>query len=275
MESCQALGLSCPQTLAYDPNRPLSEYPLPCVVKLRRGNGAKGVYYASTYDELKRIAQKCVNDYELKPGRYPIIQEQVPGEGWGVSFLYWRGEALAHFTHRRLREKTLTGGTSTARISASNDRLVDIAKRLLDCANWHGLAMVEFKYDPDTQRGWAIEINPRLWGSIALAVRAGVDFPYWLYLASTQGPQAVRPLVVSQQQGVLSRWYIGELIYALQQLMRRRPSKAGRALWPFPLAELEDVPLDDPGAFCGESIYYLKQFVVSASLNPEQRGMVG
>src|SRR5262249_49191106 len=52
--------------------------------------------------------------------------------------------------------------------------------------------MVEFKYDPATGRSWLMEINPRLWGSVALAIDAGVDFPYGLFCVATDadpGPQ--------------------------------------------------------------------------------------
>ena len=37
-----------------------------------------------------------------------------------------------------------------------------------------------------------MEINPRLWGSVALAINTGVDFPYGLYSVATAadpGPQ--------------------------------------------------------------------------------------
>ena len=53
------------------------------------------------------------------------------------------------------------------------------AEKLLVALNWHGVAMVEFKLDPDGQH-WLMEINPRFWGSLALAIDAGVDFPMGL-----------------------------------------------------------------------------------------------
>jgi protein-tyrosine-phosphatase len=37
--------------------------------------------------------------------------------------------------------------------------------------------MVEFRVDPETGRFWLMEINGRFWGSLPLAIFAGVDFP--------------------------------------------------------------------------------------------------
>jgi predicted ATP-grasp superfamily ATP-dependent carboligase len=37
--------------------------------------------------------------------------------------------------------------------------------------------MVEFKYDPNLRNFLIIEVNPRYWGSLPLAVMSGVDFP--------------------------------------------------------------------------------------------------
>jgi predicted ATP-grasp superfamily ATP-dependent carboligase len=41
--------------------------------------------------------------------------------------------------------------------------------------------MVEFKVDPRDNKPKLMEINPRFWGSLPLAIYSGVDFPYLLY----------------------------------------------------------------------------------------------
>ncbi len=204
----------------------------PLVVKLRRGNSAKGVYYPASPAEAVQLCTTLIEQYDLSPDRYPVVQERVAGEGWGVSCLYWEGEHIASFTHRRLREKTATGGTSTLRVSASNPELESYAHRLLGEMNWHGLAMVEFKYNPAARQGWFIEINPRLWGSIHLAVTAGVDFPALLYQAATQGPDKARQHAREPKQGIVARWYLGDAIVAAGELMHLHPLNALRALGP-------------------------------------------
>jgi protein-tyrosine-phosphatase/predicted ATP-grasp superfamily ATP-dependent carboligase len=120
----------------------------------------------------------------------PVLeQEYVPGTGAGVECLYRHGQLLWCFRHERVHELPLAGGASTYRRSVPADGpLVADAIRLLDSLAWHGVAMVEFKH---TSAGdwWLMEINPRLWGSLALALDAGVNFPAGLWsLACGENP---------------------------------------------------------------------------------------
>lgn len=271
----QKFHLPIPKTVLYDPECSFNDIPFPVVLKLRRSNSAKGVFYPTTREDIHTVATQCILKYKLSPERFPIIQEKVTGEGWGVSCLYWEGKRLAFFTHKRLREKTLTGGTSTARISLRNPIIEEIAFKLLDTIEWHGLAMVEFKFNPDTQEAWIIEVNPRLWGSIYLAVISGVDFPAWLYLAATKGPKPVKELFKGQCEGVIARWYLGEIIYAIQMIQKGKIKEALKCMSPFPLNHLDDFHLDDPGAFIGELVYYATSFLRNKNLNPECEGMLG
>ena len=48
--------------------------------------------------------------------------------------------------------------------------LADAGTYLPDELDWHGFAMVEFKYDPYDGRSKYIEIDLRFWGSLPLAV---------------------------------------------------------------------------------------------------------
>ena len=102
-----------------------------------------------------------------------------------------------------MREIDLRGGRSTAAVSASCDpRLVDSAGRMLGALGWHGVAMAEFKWDETSNQFWLLEINGRFWGSLPLALAAGVDFPYYLYqLAVGQTPEPA----ASYAEGVLAR----------------------------------------------------------------------
>lgn len=245
------------------------------VVKLRRGNSAKGVFYPPSAPQVVETCARLIEQYHLPPQRYPIVQQRVSGEGWGVSCLYWEGQRLASFTHRRLREKTATGGTSTLRVSARNPRMEEAAHSLLDALEWHGLAMVEFKYDAPSGQPWLMEINPRLWGSIHLAVASGVDFPAWLYLAATQGPSSVKALARPGREGVVARWYLGDLIAAAGELKRLRVLRALRMALPGGADTYDDWHWDDPAAFFGQAAHYLTAFLRSRSLNPVQEGMLG
>lgn len=109
-----------------------------------------------------------------------LEQEYVAGKGVGAEFLFNRGRKVWHFVHEREHEFPLSGGASSYRksIAAPAELLAD-AEKLLMALNWHGVAMVEFKVDSNG-RHWLMEINPRFWGSLALCIDAGVDFPMGL-----------------------------------------------------------------------------------------------
>jgi predicted ATP-grasp superfamily ATP-dependent carboligase len=72
---------------------------------------------------------------------------------------------------------------------------------------WHGVAMVEFRITPDGTP-YLMEINTRFWGSLQLAVNAGVDFP-WLLYQITCGSQ-VMP-VSDYRTGIRLYWLLGNL----------------------------------------------------------------
>jgi predicted ATP-grasp superfamily ATP-dependent carboligase len=245
------------------------------VVKLRRGNSSKGVFYPKSKQAVIKKTNTLIKQYQLSKDRYPIIQDKIDGDGWGVSCLYWEGERITSFTHKRLKEKIKTGGTSTLRISEHNHVLEEYAFAILDKMNWHGLAMVEFKYNENSKQGWFIEVNPRLWGSLHLAVSSGVDFPKLLYLAATKGVSAAKEEVLPQKEGIIARWYMGDIIMSVSSLLDLKPINAIKSLLPGHCDTYDDINRDDLGAFAGEFAGYLSTFLSSRSLNPEKEGMLG
>jgi predicted ATP-grasp superfamily ATP-dependent carboligase len=64
-----------------------------------------------------------------------------------------------------------------------------------------------------------MEVNGRFWGSLQLAIDAGVDFPA-LLLAAAEG-EPVTP-VVEYRSGVRSRWWWGDVDHLIARLRRSR-----------------------------------------------------
>lgn len=247
------------------------------VIKLRKGNSSKGVFYSTGKEELLRSVEKIIEEYSLSEGRYPVVQEYVSGDGWGVSCLYWEGKRVASFTHKRLREKLESGGTSTLRQQCDNRLLEEMAHDLLDSLKWHGLAMVEFKYDSSTKKGWFIEINPRMWGSISLSISSGVHFPYLLYLCAVKGPETAFEALskTTIHKNLVARWYLGDLIIAAQKLKQLNLISAFKHMLPGGADCYDDFSFNDAGAFIGEIGYYGYQFLKHRSMNPLGESVVG
>ena len=137
-----------------------------------------------------------------------MIQEFIPGSGAGIFCLFNKGKPIIFFAHKRLREKPPQGGVSVLSESASpNPDLQNQAEKLLSGANWHGVAMVEFRIAEDGT-AYLMEVNTRFWGSLQLAVDAGVDFPA-LLVSNEFGLCLKAP--VAYKVGQRLRWLLGDL----------------------------------------------------------------
>lgn len=204
--------------------------PFPIVLKpchaMATSNGRRetaAVRYASCAGDLEMILS---SDSSLP--KYPVlIQERIPGQAFGIFTLYERGRPLTFFAHKRLREKPPSGGVSVVSETVSVDpHMRLLTQGLLDSLAWHGVAMAEFKVTPEGTP-YLLEVNARFWGSLQLAVDAGVDFPWLLYQLARGGPI---DSVAGYQVGIRNRWLLGDLdsLYiglkggeALRQKLRR------------------------------------------------------
>jgi predicted ATP-grasp superfamily ATP-dependent carboligase len=204
--------------------------------------------------------------------RYPsLIQQRIVGNGVGTFVLFDRGRIVAEFAHRRLREKPPSGGASVLSESVAVDpRWRDEAARLLSPLGWHGVAMIEYKEDARTGERFLMEINGRFWGSLQLAIDAGVDFPYLTCALARADSVEPPPYVV----GLRNRWIFGDLDHLLLRLARSRaaldlpdeaPSKA-RVLIDFlklaqPGLRYEVVSADDWRPF----VHQLREYVTGTA----------
>ncbi len=193
-----------------------------------------------------------------------LIQEYVPGQGQGVFCLFDRGRPHSFFSHRRLREKPPSGGVSVLSESVPlPPEMAAAAQRILSHVGWHGVAMVEFKVTP-AGTPYLIEVNGRFWGSLQLAIDAGIDFPYLLYrLAMDQPTLPANGFAVGRR----SRWLLGDLDH-LYLTLKANGLEAGvaaklRALREFlvmfdPRLRYEINRLDDLRPFLFELRHYFR-----------------
>jgi predicted ATP-grasp superfamily ATP-dependent carboligase len=159
--------------------------------------------FTVTYAADPASLRERVAPFEGRTGL--LLQRWLPGEGHGVEVLAHEGRILAAFQHHRLREVPVTGGASSLRESVPLDPvLYEHASRLLGELRWTGLAMVEFRVTPHGPE--LMEINGRVWGSLPLAVRAGMDFPAMLADLLMDGPpRADTPPATIYRTGVRAR----------------------------------------------------------------------
>jgi len=185
----------------------------PAVIKACEESGS--VNYANNETELiSKYKKECIRyGNQVNSGLLPIVQEYVKGEARGFFGLFKDGKRLATFAHKRIHEYPITGGPSTMAVSIKDPRLEKIGCKILKKLNWTGVAMVEFKYDPIEKRYVLIEINPKFWGSLALSLACGINFPY-LDCKMALGEPITH--VNQYKEGLKFRWmFPGEVLFIL------------------------------------------------------------
>jgi predicted ATP-grasp superfamily ATP-dependent carboligase len=195
----------------------------PVVVKPGRSLVKLDGAYVKTSVHVLHSREELIQLYRRTPYlRYPsLIQERIEGPGQGVFGLFDHGRPCALFAHRRIREKPPSGGVSVLRESIPLSKpMRDYAVSLLEHVKWHGVAMVEFKVDRVTGAPMLMEINGRFWGSLQLAMDAGLNFPYLLYQMAKESPVAVPDN--AYRVGTKSRWLLGDLDHLLLRLTKSR-----------------------------------------------------
>lgn len=213
LEQARLSGVPTPEFTLFQSSAELTDIKLsyPCVLKpcLSRIYTTDG-WIATSVKLLhseQDLQEELASASYLKS--YPfMIQEFIPGIGAGVFCLYHQGKAVTFFAHRRLREKPPQGGVSVLSESVMVDpTLARYARQILDQVNWQGVAMVEFRVTPEG-KPYLMEVNTRFWGSLQLAIDAGVDFPALLAQAEL-GIAFTAP--DKYRVGTRLRWLLGDL----------------------------------------------------------------
>jgi predicted ATP-grasp superfamily ATP-dependent carboligase len=214
LSRAEKLGIPTPRSLAVnsddDLRRAIAEIGLPSVLKPARSWAAReggGGRIASL--PIRSMSQAYAAwHYISGHGITADLQQWVPGRRDAVSIFMADGEIWTRFAQTSHREYPRLGGVSV--LSESIPPLADIcqpAEALVREIGLEGYSMVEFRRD-DQGRPVLMEVNPRLGGSLGLALRCGVDFPTLLHAWAT-GRSFQR--IDSYRVGRRSRWLTGDV----------------------------------------------------------------
>jgi predicted ATP-grasp superfamily ATP-dependent carboligase len=229
VELARRVGLGAPESHAPESDEELrrvaERIAYPCVLKPRSGHGAGFLAIVGSAGELLSRVASWPRSRDPVYDRRPLIQELVPGEIHDVNVLMRHGEPRAAQTQRRVHMLPASGGPGILSETTWEPELRDAAVALLRSVGWHGPAQVELKRDARDGTARILDVNPRFWGTLDLAIRAGVDFPGLTCRLAIDGD--VEP-VFEYRVGLRFRWPIPHgLRYARQQ------SRPWRAAWAF------------------------------------------
>lgn len=276
-------GLQTPRT--YHPND-LAEVPryldmvveYPVVIKTRRGNSGKGVVIAGNREEAHEAYVALVKQAGLPAGKLPLIQEFVSGKPCGSCFLAREGRIIACFTEEYLRCKERGFGTSVIRSPAALPALAKATERLVATLGWTGIGHIDFILDSKNDEPVFLELNPRFWGALSMAIANGYDFPRALVELVTCGtvdPSTLQP----RSQPLAGIWLLGLGASVLAELIHGHlsaPVQAIKEMLPYRgHTEYDDLDAFDPLPFLAEVAYYALSFLRSGfSLNPVNPNML-
>jgi predicted ATP-grasp superfamily ATP-dependent carboligase len=205
------------------------------------------------------------------PGDRSLVQEYIPGDEYALWALYDDGEPVATCGKHQIRAFDFKGGTSVYRETVDIPALERAGRALLDHLDWQGFASVQFKRDSRTGEFTLLEVNPRLWVSVACPVLAGLDFPYCYWELANGGPVTA---ATGYEVGVATHRIGGELTYLWSVLAAddgfvRPPSRAGAvrsvlgSLYRQP--HFDYLRLDDPTPFVDDIAQWLGRLTESVA----------
>ena len=166
-----------------------------------------------------------------------LAQPLLSGVGEGLFGLAGPDGLMALSAHRRIRMMNPQGSGSSACISIAVDpELSRGAERMLSDTNWRGMFMLEFLRASDGT-AWFMELNGRAWGSMALARRAGLEYPAWALRRLKDN--RFEPTLAVSGNGRACRHLGRELVHLMMVI--RGPKSVGATEWPSRWRTVRDV----------------------------------
>jgi len=229
----RAAGLEVPSTLLEATARELanaSSPPVPCAIKPAYSgnrNTLGGTRLFDSAEELRAVMGALPN-----PEEPMLVQERTGGPLTSLAVVLDRsGGLVARFQQSSTETWPAAAGASAWAVSVEpDDELASAVARMLAAAGYWGMAQVQFLRGA---RGpVVIDVNPRFFGSLPLALTAGVNLPAaWHQVVHDRPVAAQQPYRV----GVTYRWVQADVSAALggmpKRLLRRAPRPRAGAFW--------------------------------------------
>jgi len=149
---------------------------LPAMVKAARTRTPTENGFASSSVHRATTRAELLDAVRTIPGDTVLIQSALEDELTASSGVAWRGEvvAMAHQVSRRVFPPQC--GITAFAETVSPDPIVETGVRqLMDALGWSGIFQAQFVLSHGVS--YLIDLNPRMYGSLALAVAAGLNLP--------------------------------------------------------------------------------------------------
>ena len=175
-KACNEYGIAYPKTQKLERMNDIQSFGFPCIIKSRNETQVKfDTIYLDCAQSFNKLRYQIERLLDKHPGL--IVQERVRAKtSRGFFALCSNGKILCDFMHERVRQWPRSGGSSTSAKGIKCSQLQRISSDFLSDLNWTGPVMLEYLYDDVEGVYTLIEINPKFWGSLDLAINSGVNF---------------------------------------------------------------------------------------------------
>jgi len=262
----ESIGLPIPKTFYPNSKKDLLslDIPFPAIIK----PAVMRSFFLKTHQKVIPVQDRetLLKAYEqaltLLPPEEILIQERIPDVSknlYSFSPFFKNGEVLARVVVQRLRQHPMDfGHATTYAVTQDIPILETLGQKILSAMHFYGICEVEFIRDPRDGIFKFLEINPRIWGWHTIAIRAGVNLPYLLYLDQI----GIEKRVSDFRKGVKWIREITDIPTAFLQIWKRKMSIQEYLTSLKGEKELAVFCWDDPFPFLGELLrlpYLLKQ----------------
>jgi predicted ATP-grasp superfamily ATP-dependent carboligase len=198
----------------------------PIVPAIEREDGTRRVATAVPVESVGTMRRLLYERQELVDSGC-IIELRPPGAYLGYGAVCRDGEVIAEVFQERLRERGDLSGVSTlARTIDVDEDVRRAGKALLRGLHFNGPCLVEYTRGVDGVVR-VVNVIPRVWGSLGLALMAGVNVP-WIATRLARGDDVAPGLVA--RPGITWRWVVGDLEVMAQRAGRLLSRVEGRGV---------------------------------------------
>ncbi len=205
VRAAESVGLAAPRTVEAT-DEAIAATELPVIVKpaLHAAPGRVRPIFATLREQVVAHAAEI-----RRYGSKPLLQEVVEGGLMAYSFVADEDSSIVAAVQQRdlHRWPTNVGVSARAQIVPADAELAEGVARLVRELGWFGMAQLQFLHTPG-RRPSLIDWNARPYGSLPLAIAAGVNLPaMWARLATDRPFRPGPP----PRSNVTFQWFPGDI----------------------------------------------------------------
>ena len=161
---------TAPAQTQHEIDAALAEFGFPVVVKAVRGHSGKNVRFCHARTEV----ESALHELNEQSGGAAFLQKYIDGPTFLAGGVFQDGEGIRWYATQMMKTDPPKVGPSILHRTTADPELLGAMQTVFRAFKWTGLAECDFVQDAEGHF-YFLEVNPRSWGSISAAARAGVD----------------------------------------------------------------------------------------------------